>query len=285
MNLERIAIVGTSCSGKSTLARELSRRLGAPHVELDELFWGPEWTARSAEEFAASVERATAWPAWIVDGNYSAVRSLVLQRATAVIWLNYPLSTLMRRAVSRTVRRLVTRERIFNGNREPLLGFLNSYWIPWWVLRTCGERQREYAELLASPECGHLRVIEIRSSQQLANLLAEFEDRVERTYRGGETKLRGRFCGASCGCAAPVAAWGRQPGLSCLGGAAPGLKNRELFFVIRHSRRRAAYPFRLGVPKRCVFGGSITLSNVCVNIAAAKNATALSVSVPTLTRS
>lgn len=39
-DFDRVAIVGTSCSGKSTLARELSRRLGTPHVELDELFWG-----------------------------------------------------------------------------------------------------------------------------------------------------------------------------------------------------------------------------------------------------
>lgn len=175
-DFDRAVIVGTSCSGKSTLARELSRRLGTPHVELDALFWGPEWTARSAEEFRASVDLATAGPMWIVDGNYSAVRSLVLQRATAVIWLNYPLSTLMRRAVSRTFRRLLTRERIFNGNREPLLGFLHSYWIPWWVLRTCGERQREYAELLASPECGRLQVVEIRSVQQLTEMLAELPE-------------------------------------------------------------------------------------------------------------
>ena len=166
-----MAIVGTSCAGKSTVARELSRRLGAPHVELDELFWGPNWTARSAEEFAASVERATAGPTWIVDGNYSTVRPLVLERATAVIWLNYPLSTLLPRAMKRTFWRLVTRKRLFNGNREPVLGFLHSYWIPWWVLRTCGEQQREYAELLASPECGHLRVIEIRSVQQLAGMV------------------------------------------------------------------------------------------------------------------
>ena len=172
-DFDRVAIVGTSCAGKSTVARELSRRLGAPHVELDELFWGPNWTARSAEEFVGSVERATAGSTWIVDGNYSTVRPLVLERATAVIWLNLPLSTLLPRAVKRTFWRLVTRERLFNGNREPVLGFLHSYWIPWWVLRTCGERRREYAELLASPECGHLRVIEIRSTRQLAEMVVD----------------------------------------------------------------------------------------------------------------
>lgn len=153
----------------------MSRRLGAAHVELDALYWGPNWTARSAEEFAGSVERATAGSTWIVDGNYSTVRPLVLERATAVIWLNLPLSTLLHRAVKRTFWRFVTRERLFNGNREPVLGFLHSYWIPWWVLRTCGERQREYAELLALPEYGHLRVIEIRSARQLAEMVVDLK--------------------------------------------------------------------------------------------------------------
>lgn len=174
-DFDRVAIVGTSCAGKSTLARELSRRLDTPHVELDELFWGPNWTARSAEEFAASVERATAGPSWIVDGNYSTVRPLVLERAIAVIWLNYPLSTLLSRAVKRTFWRLVTRERIFNGNREPVLGFLHSYWIPWWVLQSYRRLRREYGKLLASPECGHLRVIEIRSARELAEKFAAGE--------------------------------------------------------------------------------------------------------------
>lgn len=175
-DFDRVAIVGTSCSGKSTLARELSRRLGTLHVELDELFWGPNWTARSAEEFIASVDRATAGPAWIVDGNYSATRALVLQRATTVVWLNYPLSTLMRRAVSRTFRRLVTRERLFNGNREPFLGFLHTYWIPWWVLQSHQRLRREYAALIASPQCGHLQVIEIRSTSGMERLLIELAE-------------------------------------------------------------------------------------------------------------
>jgi adenylate kinase family enzyme len=173
---DRVVIVGTSCSGKSTLARELSRRLGTPHVELDELFWGPNWTARSAEDFLASVDRTTAEPMWIVDGNYSATRGLVLQRATSVIWLNYPLSTLMRRAVNRTFRRLVTRERIFNGNREPLLGFLHLHWIPWWVLQSYRRLRREYATLFASPEFAHLRVLEIGSARELETFLSEQGD-------------------------------------------------------------------------------------------------------------
>lgn len=171
MSLQRIAIIGMSCAGKSTLARQLSERLAARHIHLDELHWGPNWTARSAEEFLTSVERAVAAEVWVADGNYRAVRHVVLQRATTVIWLNLPLSTLLPRAFYRTFKRLATRERLFNDNREPLLGFLKSYWIPWWVLANYRPLQRELTAQLALPEFGHLRMIEIRSVREVDQLL------------------------------------------------------------------------------------------------------------------
>ncbi|TME62901.1 MAG: AAA family ATPase, partial [Chloroflexi bacterium] len=47
----RISVVGTTGSGKTTFARELARRLGVPHVELDALAWGPNWTLVPVEVF------------------------------------------------------------------------------------------------------------------------------------------------------------------------------------------------------------------------------------------
>ena len=84
----RIVVVGISGSGKSSLATALARMLDCPHVELDALHWGPQWSERSAEEFRALAEAAVSGSRWVVDGNYQAVRDIVWPRAQLVVWLN-----------------------------------------------------------------------------------------------------------------------------------------------------------------------------------------------------
>jgi adenylate kinase family enzyme len=169
--LSRVAIVGTSCTGKTTLARSLSRVLGTPHVELDALYWGPSWTPVPREEFQSRVRAAVAAPSWIIDGNYSAVRDLVWGGATALVWLNYPFSLVFPRAVRRTLRRIRTREALFAGNRESF-AIADPEWIPWWVLRTFWRRRREYPLLLRQPSFAHLQVLEFRRPRQADRFLS-----------------------------------------------------------------------------------------------------------------
>jgi adenylate kinase family enzyme len=171
-SLRRTAVVGTSCTGKTTFARALGELLGTPHVELDGLHWGPDWTPRPTQEFRARVDAATAGPAWVTDGNYSQVRDLVWGRATALVWLDYPFGLVFVRAWRRTLRRVVTRERLFAGNRESLDVF-DPAWIPWWVLRTFWRRRREVPALLRRPEFAHLRARRLRRPHEAEGLLAE----------------------------------------------------------------------------------------------------------------
>lgn len=153
----RVAVVGTSGSGKTTFATSLARRLGVPHIELDALYWGPNWTERPDEEFRAGVAQAIAETSWVCDGNYSEVREIVWQRATTLVWLNYSFPVVFSRAVYRTLVRCVTRRRLFAGNQEAIRLF-DPEWIPWWVVRTFRRRRREYGALLRDPRFGHLEV-------------------------------------------------------------------------------------------------------------------------------
>jgi adenylate kinase family enzyme len=77
VRLERVIVVGTSCCGKTTFSKRLSGILQQPHIELDALYWGPNWEPKPADEFRSLVDHATSSDRWVVDGNYSAVRNLI----------------------------------------------------------------------------------------------------------------------------------------------------------------------------------------------------------------
>jgi adenylate kinase family enzyme len=98
----------------------LARALGAIHVELDSIYHQPGWTPLSDDEFRARVATATEPETWVVDGNYSVIRDITWSRADTVVWFDLPFSTVMARTILRTVRRVFTREELWNGNREPL---------------------------------------------------------------------------------------------------------------------------------------------------------------------
>ncbi len=174
----RIAVVGTSCAGKSTMAAALAQHFGLPRVELDAIYWGPDWTPTPPEEFRARVAEALAQPGWVVDGNYGMVRDLIWPRAQRVVWLNFGLATVFRRGLRRTLRRGLTREELWNGNRESLARQLftrDSLLL--WILTTHRRRRRQFEALRASGTYPHLEWVEFRTPRDADEWLAELTNR------------------------------------------------------------------------------------------------------------
>jgi len=163
----RISVVGTSGSGKSTLARALADRLQIPHTELDQLNWLPHWTPQDLPKLQALVDEAIAPDQWVIDGNYSKVRDRIWQRANLVVWLDYPRWLIMGRLIRRTIWRVLTRQELWNGNRETLYTALFARdAIVFWAWRTHSKYRRTYTEQLALPQYAHLNVVRLRSPQQ-----------------------------------------------------------------------------------------------------------------------
>jgi adenylate kinase family enzyme len=176
--LERVVVIGTSCSGKTTFALQLAGRLGVPHIELDHLHWLPDWEARSDDEFRRLVQQATSADRWLVDGNYSKVRDITWSRATAIVWLDYSVPVVFGRALRRSVKRIVTREELFAGNRESFhKTFLSRDSILLWVVTTFKRRRREYPELFAEPEYQHLFIYRLPSPAAESRFLATISNR------------------------------------------------------------------------------------------------------------
>jgi len=168
--MRRVNVVGTSCSGKTTLALALAERLGVPCIELDELHWEPNWTEAPGEVMRNRVQAAISADAWVVDGNYSVVRDLVWARADTVVWLDLSLPTILARYAARTVRRVRAREELWSGNRERLGNLLGRGSLLWWILSTYRRRRRDYRVLLAvHPK---ITAIRLRSPREATAWLA-----------------------------------------------------------------------------------------------------------------
>jgi len=73
-HLDRVAVIGTTGSGKTIFARRLAAALDAPHVELDALYWGPGWTRRGS--FRQDVLDAIRQPRWVVEGTIAPNRGV-----------------------------------------------------------------------------------------------------------------------------------------------------------------------------------------------------------------
>jgi len=166
--MERIVVVGTSGSGKTTLARCLAKRLDIPHIELDALYWKPNWVGSPTDVFRQCVKEAVSGKRWVVDGNYSKTRDIVWVRADTIVWLDYPLWILLWRIFKRGIRRSITRENLWGtGNRETLYRhFFTHDSMILWVLKTYRKRRREYPILFTQPEYAHLRVVKLRSRRE-----------------------------------------------------------------------------------------------------------------------
>ncbi len=169
----RIAVVGTSGAGKTTLGRGLAAALGIPFVELDAINWQAGWkdlNSHDPAEFQRRVAAALAGDAWVSDGNYgTAVGPSVLGRATHLIWLDYTRAVIMRRVIWRSLLRALDRKELWpgTGNRERFSQWFTDKDHPIrWAWRTHASRRQRYEALIAEPRSAHLKVLRLRRPQE-----------------------------------------------------------------------------------------------------------------------
>lgn len=137
---KRFVIVGSSSSGKSTLARNLCNKY--PHlkrIELDYLSWLPGWKSRPKQEFRSLVSQTinqNSNNGWIIDGNYKSAKDIIWSKVEIVVWLEYQFWIVWYRAWKRTLTRIIFKSKVCNGNVESLSSIISNpmeNFIPLWV--------------------------------------------------------------------------------------------------------------------------------------------------------
>ncbi len=166
---KRMVVIGVTSSGKSTLAKRLADKLSLDFIELDALYWEPNWKEAESEIFRARVEAATQSECWALAGNYKEVRNIVWPRAEAVIWLDYPFWTIFWQLTRRTFTRWWARELLWGTNRENLwmhFKLWSDESLFHWLLITYKRRKREYPIQFGLPQHAHLKILRFTSPKE-----------------------------------------------------------------------------------------------------------------------
>lgn len=164
----RIAVFGKG--GKTTLSKALAERFELEFIEQDAIRHQADWVELPIEEHREILisRFGQSEAGWVSDGNYSGVHDLVYERVETVIVLALPWRLMLWRTFKRTVRRFVTREVLWNGNRESVW---TSFFSRESVIYDLYRRRKKFlaeAEKTEAELPDHIRLVVIRSARDLS---------------------------------------------------------------------------------------------------------------------
>jgi adenylate kinase family enzyme len=170
--MRRILVYGVTGSGKSTLAARIGQRLALPYHSVDDLTWEPGWVAVPDQVQRERIAAICATDSWVLDSAYSIWKDLPLTRADLVVGLDFPRWRVLGRLLRRTVRRIVLRTEICNGNRERMRNlFLPTDNLVVWQFQSFGRKQRRMRAWHRDPAMPP--VVLLRSPDEVERWLAE----------------------------------------------------------------------------------------------------------------
>lgn len=172
--MKKVNVIGTTGSGKSTFSLRLANRLECPYLQMDQIFWKPDWKEPLEDEFIAKLEQAISEESWVLDGNYSRTNRVKWKNVDTIIWLDYSYSRTLFQLLKRTLYRAITKKELWpqTGNRE---SFKNSFFskesIFLWFIKNYKRNKARYSELEASPQLGNIRFVRLRSPSEAKTFL------------------------------------------------------------------------------------------------------------------
>lgn len=172
--MKRVIIIGTTGSGKTTLAKKLAKKLNCPHIQIDALFWKPNWQEASDEELFSKLKAATSGDSWVVDGNYIRTRQLTWTKADTIIWINLPFYLTFYQNFTRSFRRALTGEELWEGtgNRESFQKMFSSDSILIWLFKTYWSQKKRNEQLMNDPELNHVSFYRLKSRSEIKSFLS-----------------------------------------------------------------------------------------------------------------
>ena len=161
----KLLIFGIVASGKTTLAKALSCRLGIPWYEGDCIAWVQDKKTRykrTPQEQQEVIRRLDAEGDWIVEGCYRESQKILFDLADRVIFLDPPLHVRKRRIFTRYVKQKLGLEACHYKPDRKLLRCMYQW------TREFEEERGYYEEILKVYEN---KLVRVKSKRQLVKVL------------------------------------------------------------------------------------------------------------------
>jgi adenylate kinase family enzyme len=174
--IKRINVIGTSGSGKSHFSRRLADELGYPYIEMDAVFWQPNWEHLTTEDFLLKLQGLMEQDTWVLDGNQSKTHSLKLQYVDTIVWLDFSFWRTFSRILARSINRATSKEEIWvgTGNRESFRrNFFSKESVVLWMLQSFWRNKQNYTTLFASELTEKINLVRLKSPKQAEMFLTE----------------------------------------------------------------------------------------------------------------
>lgn len=172
--MKRINVIGTTGSGKSTFSEALANKTGYPCIQMDQLFWKPNWVESTDEEFLPKIRNAVSGDSWVLDGNYSRTNDIKWDKADTIIWVDYSFSRTLLQLFKRTVIRIFSNRELWVGtdNKESFKkSFASRDSIFLWFFTNYARNKIRYSQLVDIQKTNKIDLIRLRSPKQAAKFI------------------------------------------------------------------------------------------------------------------
>ena len=99
--MKRAVVIGCPGAGKTTFAQKLNKRTGLPLFHLDSIFFRPDRSHISRDEFDRRLSEILGLNEWIIDGNYPRTMERRIQMCDTVFLFDLPPEACVQGIVSR----------------------------------------------------------------------------------------------------------------------------------------------------------------------------------------
>ncbi|HKG48138.1 MAG TPA: DNA topology modulation protein [Pyrinomonadaceae bacterium] len=170
LKVQRVLVIGSGGSGKSTVAARLGELLNLEVNHLDKFYWSPGWVKPEPDEWLKTVTELTNKESWIIDGNYSGTLELRLRKCDTIVFLDLPRVLCLWRIVKRYfLYRGGSRPDMAEGCRENLnFEFVNWVW-------NYHRRSRPKVIRLLREHAGEKQIYWLRSGNEVNKFLSQLK--------------------------------------------------------------------------------------------------------------